>query len=78
MQTLTIDVGSYIPTKSLTPYGLCQIVNRLLKEAGIEQTLPPQMFYNYSKKGYLKTVDGRISPEEALRWTEKYLTKKLS
>lgn len=80
MQKLSVDIGSYFPEKSLTPYGLSKIVNLLLKEVGIEQTLPPQMFYNYSKKGYIKkdASDGRISRDEALAWTEKYLTKKLS
>lgn len=61
---------------SFTPYKACKIVNALLKEMDIEKVLPPQMFYNYTKKNFIKTNDeGLIEEEELRRWFEKYVSK---
>lgn len=58
----------------ISPYKACQIVNQLLGTK-----LPPQMFYNYVKKGYISTTivnDHRvISRTELIRWFTKYTLK---
>jgi len=59
----------------LTPYAAAKIVNTLLAEAGVEKTLPPQMFYTYVKKGYIPSTDGRIDPKDLAVWAEKYIAK---
>jgi hypothetical protein len=59
----------------MTPYAATKIVNAALEAAGVEKVLPPQMLYNYAKKGYISTTEGRISSEDLERWIAKYLEK---
>jgi hypothetical protein len=69
----------------ISPYAATKIVNRFLTEAGLNP-IPPQMMYQYSKKGYiLSTRDesGKIRFDETGTdekdfgpWLVKYLTKK--
>ena len=40
-------------TTNLSPYQFCKVVNKLMNK-----NLPPQMFYNYVKKGYIKAETG--------------------
>ena len=59
-----------------SPYKLAKAVNKILDNVGIEKVLPPQMFYTYVKKGYIKADDNkRITREDAITWTEKYIAK---
>lgn len=59
-----------------SPYKLAGAVNKILANIGIEKVLPPQMFYTYVKKGYIKADDNkRITREDAITWTEKYIAK---
>lgn len=62
---------------AVSPYKAAQIVNTLLAEAGVEKILPPQMFYTYTKKGYIPATDGKISLEDLQVWFEKYLAKQV-
>lgn len=63
----------------MTPYAGSKIVNEILKENGIKE-IPPQMVYNYSKKGYIVsgTLNGKIdiTEENLMVWIVKYLAKK--
>lgn len=55
------------------------VVNPALVEAGIKE-VPPQMMYNYIKKGFFDTVEvngqNLIKEESLLEWLNKYITKK--
>lgn len=68
---------------TMTPYAAAKIVNAALLEHGLDIQIPPQMMYNYARKGYIQTVevDGRnqivLEGEKGLsEWLQKYLTKK--
>jgi hypothetical protein len=61
---------------TMTPYAATKIVNAALAAAGVDKTLPPQMLYNYAKKGYIPTsADGKISEADLEAWLTKYLAK---
>lgn len=67
-----------IPTYS--PYQCAKAVNEQLAEAGVDKTLPPQMFYTYVNKQYIKSfVDEsgkkRVTHEALAEWFVKYCTK---
>lgn len=55
------------------------VVNPVLKEKGYKE-IPPQMLYNYTKKGFIPTVtvQGQNLIEEGAlhEWLNKYITKK--
>lgn len=80
-QTTEVTLADLFTEETYSPYGLSVLVNEILTAAGIEKELPPQMFYNYTAKGYIETVDGnkgkgrKVSKEKALEWTERYLQK---
>lgn len=67
----------------MTPYAASKIVNTALKEAGVEKTLPPQMFYNYTsarvragKAPFIEVnKEGEITEEGLKKWMVKYLAK---
>ena len=59
----------------MTPYAATKIVNAILTENGLK-AIPPQMMYNYTKKGYIPSENGRITEESLMTWLAKYLTKK--
>lgn len=66
--------------RTLTPYGCAKVVNEQLEELGLP-TLPPQMFYNYVKQGYLESfvaADGKrkVSELDLAKWFEAYLERK--
>lgn len=66
--------------KTFSPYACAKIVNVWLQEDGLQKKLPPQMFYTYVKKDYIKSVtaaDGKVVvTEEALaNWYAKYTKK---
>lgn len=80
-QQLTLDVASKFTQELYSPYGLHKVVNGILAEVAkenheIAKVLPPQMFYNYAKKQFIKNDEAKkITKEECIRWTTKYLTK---
>ena len=66
------EVLESLPQDQQTPYGMSKLVNEKL---GTD--LPPQMFYNYVRKGFITATfsekDGwRIEPTEVRRWIERY------
>lgn len=68
---------------SMSPYAATKIVNEWIKNEGIEKTLPPQMIYTYTKKGYIPSVTDesgkRTVTVDALKtwFDEKYGPKNL-
>lgn len=71
LKSVLTDLDSEVTT-AVTPYELSKIVNDRL---GTE--LPPQMFYNYVKKGFITATFSddqgwRIEPSEVRRWIERY------
>jgi hypothetical protein len=68
----------------VTPYAAAKLANAVLAERGIEKTLPPQMFYNYTtgrvNKGKApllacgRTEDGQVvvSVDAVIEWAHKY------
>jgi hypothetical protein len=83
MSELTITeeatLESFFEEEIYSPYGLIQVVNRVLKAAEVDKVLPGPMGYTYCKKGYIKTIEGsnnkKVTRAHAIEWTEKYLTK---
>lgn len=62
----------------MSPYGMMVAVNKVLKALGSDKVLPGPMFYTYTKKGYIPTVDEankRVAKADAVEWTEGYITK---
>ncbi len=62
----------------VSPYQLIMTINRQF-----DMSLPTQMAYNYCKKGMIKSTMSttnklQISKEEAIRFTLKYVSKKLN
>jgi hypothetical protein len=57
----------------MTAYAFAKVVNREIKAAGIEKVLPPQMFYTYFKKGFIKAEQHTESG--AAEWAYKYISK---
>lgn len=60
---------------TLSPYACAKIVNEELKNLGVEKTLPPQMFYTYVKKGYIKSTDKKVSLVDLQVWFAAYVHK---
>lgn len=60
-----------------TPYAAHKIVNSILDRHELKN-IPPQMMYNYVKKGYIKSENGLISDENLQEWVVKYMTKKVA
>jgi len=71
----------------VTVYGCAAVVNSWLEthkivdettETGFKQ-VPPQMFYNYTKKGYIEVtyVDAQpyVNVEDLKKWYVRYVTK---
>lgn len=62
-------------TATLSPYACAKIVNAELKNLNIEKTLPPQMFYTYVNKGYIKSADKKVALEDLQTWFVAYVQK---
>ena len=65
----------------VTGYQAAQVLNILLQEEGLEQTVRPQMIYNYVRKGLIESVDGKVdlqgTGEKSFpTWAKKYIEKK--
>lgn len=61
--------------ETVSPYAAAKLVNAVLVEVGLKE-IPPQMMYNYVKKGYIPSVDKKINVSDLHEWTTKYLAKK--
>jgi hypothetical protein len=61
----------------MTGYAVAKRVNEILTSAGLK-AIPPQMVYNYIKKGYIPSTNGEVSVEAAAEWAEQYIAKRLS
>lgn len=61
----------------MTGYQVAKLANKELAANNLK-TIPPQMVYNYIKKGYIKAELGVVSEAEANRWIEKYVATKLA
>jgi hypothetical protein len=48
--------------------------SKILAEQNV--TVRPQMIYNYIAKGYIPSVDGKVSTVELAKWAVKYVAKK--
>jgi hypothetical protein len=60
---------------TVSPYAAAKLVNTVLVEVGLKE-IPPQMMYNYVKKGYIPSVDKKINVSDLHEWVTKYLAKK--
>lgn len=74
------DIENEIAANLLyTPYECAAVVNAWFLEKGIERTLPPQMFYTYTKKEYIESilVEGKVYVElnELQKWFVRYTQK---
>ena len=65
--------------QTMTPYAAAKIANAELVEAGIEKVLPPQMFYTYTKKGYIESTEvaGKrvVTRVQLDKWLKGYIQK---
>jgi hypothetical protein len=62
----------------MTPYGAAQLINQTLRTMGSEKVIRPQMVYNYVKKGYIPSSEGRVSYEDLMDWFQKYCEKNVT
>ena len=62
-----------------TPYQCATVVNSWFAEKQIDRELPPQMFYTYTKKGYIASyeVEGKklVALEDLQKWFVAYVHK---
>jgi hypothetical protein len=59
----------------MTGYEVAKVVNQMLAARGLK-AIPPQMVYNYMKNNLIPSENGRITPENAERWAERYVAKR--
>ena len=68
----------------ISPYKAAQVLNEILRANDVAE-IPPQMIYNYVKKGVLRTyeIDGRkyvdengTDTKDFAQWAIRYCTKK--
>ena len=72
------SLSTLFESEFVSPYGLCKFVNGVMTLMGINQELPPQMFYTYVKKGFIAAnSEKKVSKKDAIEWTLKYLSKKV-
>jgi hypothetical protein len=75
LEPAMILLSDYFTAEQYSPYGMCKVVNEVLRDLGIEKVLPGPMFYTYTKKGYIPCTDKKVARQDAIVWTEGYLTK---
>lgn len=66
--------------RTFSPYICAKIVNIELQKEGFP-SLPPQMFYTYTKKGYIASFKDeqnkiKVNEIELAKWLQGYLLKK--
>jgi ABC-type branched-subunit amino acid transport system substrate-binding protein len=60
----------------MTGYAAAKLINAALEAAGVQKAIPPQMVYNYMKKGYIATTaDGHVDVASLEAWLGRYLQK---
>jgi hypothetical protein len=59
----------------MSPYAFAQAVTKIIKEAGHEKEIRPQMMYNYRKNNLLKKP---LTDEYAAEWAARYIARNLS
>lgn len=64
-----------------TAYGLAKLANEILSAFEIKN-IPPQMCYNYVRKGFITSVveNGQqlVLKVDAVNWLQKYISNKLA
>jgi hypothetical protein len=63
-----------------SPYQCAKAVNEMFADANIDKVLPPQMFYTYTKKGYIPShIDEqgkkKVTHQNLADWFVRYCTK---
>lgn len=79
-QTTLFEVEKVEEEITYSPYKCASVVNEQFVEMGIEKVLPPQMFYTYVKKGYIKSETDQsgkkyVKQSDLTEWFVKYCTK---
>lgn len=78
-QTTLFETKRVEVEEMFSPYKCAKVVNDQFVEMGIEKVLPPQMFYTYVNKNYIKSVekDGKkfVTSSELSEWFVRYITK---
>lgn len=59
----------------MSPYAFAGEVTNIIKAAGHDKTIRPQMMYNYRKNNLLKKP---LTKEYAKEWAAKYIARNLS
>jgi hypothetical protein len=79
-----VGIETFFEADEYTPFGLMKVVNNILAAAEIDKVLPGPMFYTYTMKGFIPTIDDnrgpgrKVSKEAAIEWTSKYLAKQVT
>lgn len=79
-QTQLFEVEAPISEESYSPYQCAKVINDEFAKKGIDKTLPPQMFYTYTNKQYIKSHKDtnnkvRVLHSDLVEWFVKYCTK---
>ena len=61
----------------MTGYQLAKLVNDELARHELK-AIPPQMVYNYVRKGYIVAEHGDIDADEAARFVAEYVAKRVA
>lgn len=59
----------------MSPYKAAKLVNKWLVDEGINKILPPQMFYTYVGKGYIKSTNRLVDESDLRDWYQGYLAR---
>lgn len=79
-QTHLFEVEPIKVEDSYSPYQCAKVINDEFVSKGIDKQLPPQMFYTYTKKGYIKSFKDendkpRVNHSDLVEWFVKYCQK---
>ena len=61
----------------MTGYALAKLVNSALAEEGLKP-IPPQMVYNYIRKGYIEASFGDVPDDAAASFIETYVANRIA
>jgi hypothetical protein len=70
-----ISMSAKPSTTVMSPYAFANAVTEIIKKAGHDKTIRPQMMYNYKKNNLLKKP---LTAEYATEWAERYIARNLS
>jgi hypothetical protein len=62
----------------MSPYKAAKLVNKWLVDDEINKILPPQMFYTYVSKGYIKSTNRLVEESDLSEWYQGYKTRYLA